>query len=328
MATLVDIARHMLDYHARGDKLALAALKDAGTHPEHAEALTRAREIAAHTQIARRLWLDRLHAKPAGPIELFPDWPVERTIDEAAALNELWSAYLATLTRPDLDSEHRYTSTEGRTYASRTLDILTHVFGHTTYHRGQLALFVKAAGITPPGTDIITIAPPLPPAIVLGLIDHLRALERHEQEATARVLDSLGSVPPSEQLAPQAQRALGVMHHNNEVRHWWLHVLGGIPTSPGRDVLSPRPVAELAQYAASLHAAFDSFLRDVTPQHLASERTLTTPTGHAYTWNLTTVALHIYNHAAYHRGQIATLVTRSGGKRAITDYIFTTRREV
>jgi uncharacterized damage-inducible protein DinB len=43
-------------------------------------------------------------------------------------------------------------------FRSQISDILLHVALHSSYHRGQIAAAVRAAGVTPVNTDFITFA--------------------------------------------------------------------------------------------------------------------------------------------------------------------------
>jgi len=83
---------------------------------------------------------------------MFPDWGLDECEADAKRLDGLWTAYLESLSDANLDAEVRYHSTEGKPFASLRRDILTHVYNHSTYHRGQIAILVKLAGGTPPDT--------------------------------------------------------------------------------------------------------------------------------------------------------------------------------
>jgi|ERR1043165_202317 uncharacterized damage-inducible protein DinB len=116
----------------------------------------RARGIFAHIQMARHEWLFRLGQIDKRPWTMFPDWPIDQCAADAARLDSLWAAYLETLSDDDLEAEVAYKSNEGKPFMSLRRDILTHVYNHSTYHRGQIAILVKQAGGTPPdSTDYI-----------------------------------------------------------------------------------------------------------------------------------------------------------------------------
>ena len=108
----------------------------------------------AHILSAQKLWLERLLGRP----QSMPVWPT-LTVDECAELSEetfsAWGKYLAGLTPTALDAEIEYRNTKGEAWSSRVEDILMHVLFHSAYHRGQVALQMRAAGLTPASTDFI-----------------------------------------------------------------------------------------------------------------------------------------------------------------------------
>ena len=59
------------------------------------------------------------------------------------------------LTGDALERGITYKNSAGEQYTSTLEDILTHVFMHGSYHRGQIASLIRAAGDTPAPTDYI-----------------------------------------------------------------------------------------------------------------------------------------------------------------------------
>lgn len=57
-------------------------------------------------------------------------------------------------TRP-MDQEIQYSTSAGDGYINTVEEILHHVVNHSTYHRGQVALLLREAGIDPPVTDLV-----------------------------------------------------------------------------------------------------------------------------------------------------------------------------
>ena len=55
----------------------------------------------------------------------------------------------------DLAELVTYQNSQGETWSSRKDDILMHLITHSAYHRGQVAVAVRAAGFTPAYTDYI-----------------------------------------------------------------------------------------------------------------------------------------------------------------------------
>ena len=66
-----------------------------------------------------------------------------------------WSAYLGRLTDADLTRVFEYQSYEGGRFRNSVEDILTQLFGHSWYHRGQIAQLLRSLGAEPAVTDFV-----------------------------------------------------------------------------------------------------------------------------------------------------------------------------
>jgi uncharacterized damage-inducible protein DinB len=112
----------------------------------------------AHILSAEKLWLQRILQQP----QSMPVWPsstIEGCIALADEMSSAWRNYLtrlaAQLPPASLDDKVEYRNSKGEPWSSRVEDILTHVLFHSTYHRGQIALQMRASGIDPAYTDFI-----------------------------------------------------------------------------------------------------------------------------------------------------------------------------
>jgi uncharacterized damage-inducible protein DinB len=115
----------------------------------------RAVAILAHVAAARRLWLIRLGLlEGQGTLT-----PKGVTLSDVAgvlvSVHRLWAAYLAGVTDEDLGREFEYQSLDAGRFRNRIEDVLAQLFGHSWYHRGQIAMLVRAAGGEPAVTDLI-----------------------------------------------------------------------------------------------------------------------------------------------------------------------------
>jgi len=114
----------------------------------------KALRFMAHMISAQKLWLERLQRVP----QTVAVWP-SSTIEECGALademHSAWINYLTELSSADLEKEIAYRNSKGESWSSRVEDILTHVLMHSAYHRGQVALEMRAAGLQPAYTDFI-----------------------------------------------------------------------------------------------------------------------------------------------------------------------------
>jgi uncharacterized damage-inducible protein DinB len=112
----------------------------------------------AHILSAQRLWLERILKQP----QSMPVWPsstVEDCIAMADEMSTAWRNYLERLANQfapgSLDDKVEYRNSKGEPWSSRVEDILTHVLFHSAYHRGQIALQMRASGMEPAYTDFI-----------------------------------------------------------------------------------------------------------------------------------------------------------------------------
>jgi len=153
--TLLDHFRRLQGYEADANALALASLESVGTQERGHPSFTRAVQVFAHMLLARRVWLTRLQGGQHQVRDWFPTLPLEELRQMARSLDADWVTYLDTCEAQSLDAECNYASSEGVAYASQIRDILTHVYNHSTYHRGQLARLVSECGGQRAATDYI-----------------------------------------------------------------------------------------------------------------------------------------------------------------------------
>ncbi len=112
--------------------------------------------LLPHCVIARQVWLWRIKGHPYEAIkDWFPPMAPRQVADAASDVDGQWSAYLAGLTEAELAREIHYSASDGTAYSSTVQDILTHVFNHSTYHRGQIARIVTELGGQRATTDAI-----------------------------------------------------------------------------------------------------------------------------------------------------------------------------
>ena len=139
------------DSHAK----ALASLTAVSEELRAAEAFQKAVDLMAHIIAARRMWLYRLGINRE-PAELFPRHAV--LADLASQLSEMegaWSTYLSELSDIELTRVIEYQSYEGPRFRSTIEDTLTQLFGHSWYHRGQIAMLLRSIGAEPAITDFV-----------------------------------------------------------------------------------------------------------------------------------------------------------------------------
>ena len=154
--TAADRYRRWLEYERDAHSKTLASLEGVPQAQRGAPGYAKALTLAAHIVAARRLWLFRLGALAEPPREFFPEKvslaELRRSFEE---MHALWSGYLARLDDRELARTFEYASLEGPRFRNTVEDILTQLFGHSWYHRGQIAQLVRALGAEPAETDFV-----------------------------------------------------------------------------------------------------------------------------------------------------------------------------
>jgi uncharacterized damage-inducible protein DinB len=142
----------MFAYDHWANRECLAAMRTAG--PISADTIGR----MGHILSAQKFWLERILKER----QSMPVWPSSTIQDCMALADEMSSAWRNCLTRlgnqfapGSLDDKVEYRNSKGEPWSSRVEDILTHVLFHSTYHRGQIALQMRASGVEPAYTDFI-----------------------------------------------------------------------------------------------------------------------------------------------------------------------------
>jgi uncharacterized damage-inducible protein DinB len=100
----------------------------------------------AHLVAARQRWLQRLGHWPESP-GLFPQGTALADLSSMVADTEAaWLAYLLKLDDEELSRELEWEVSDGRRYRWNVEGVLTQLFGHAWYHRGQIAQLVAGLG--------------------------------------------------------------------------------------------------------------------------------------------------------------------------------------
>jgi uncharacterized damage-inducible protein DinB len=108
----------------------------------------------AHILSAEKLWLERIRGERQS-MAVWPSSTVEDCIALADGMGSAWRNYLSKVPPGGLEEKIEYRNSKGEPWSSRVEDVLTHVLMHSAYHRGQIALEMRAAGMEPAYTDFI-----------------------------------------------------------------------------------------------------------------------------------------------------------------------------
>ena len=153
---LADHYRRLFEFEQDAHARVLASLDTVPTKNRDKQEYTECVELFAHMMSARLFWLTRIGGTELGPKDLFPKRvTMEGLEDMAADAHAAWSDYLERLDQAEVERVFEYKSTEGKTYRNTIVDILTQLFHHSAYHRGQIASRLKALGGPPEPTDYV-----------------------------------------------------------------------------------------------------------------------------------------------------------------------------
>jgi uncharacterized damage-inducible protein DinB len=153
---LTEHFRRLHEYEVWANARALASLESVPPDRRALPAYVRATQLLPHNTLARKVWIWRVQGTPYdNPRDWFPAWTPEETRAALKEADDLWAAFLASLTDAHLSRDFQYSSSEGVRYASTLHEVLTHVLNHGTYHRGQLARLVHESGGQRAATDFI-----------------------------------------------------------------------------------------------------------------------------------------------------------------------------
>jgi uncharacterized damage-inducible protein DinB len=148
--------RRWLEYERDAHTKVVRSLDSVPAERRSLPEFQRAVSILAHVAAARKMWLIRLGELEATVTEFFPQG---KTIEEVAGELDLvtnrWAGFLGRLSDEEIVQSFMYQSLDGGRFRNRIEDILTQLFGHSWYHRGQIAMLVKAAGGEPAVTDLV-----------------------------------------------------------------------------------------------------------------------------------------------------------------------------
>lgn len=150
-----DRYRRWFEYEKDSHQKVLASLNAVRGELRTAGPFQKAIDLMAHITAARRMWLFRFGVSKE-PAELFPQ-NVE--LDDlprlVASMQTAWSDYLDKLEDTELARVFEYQSYEGDRFRNTIEDILTQLFGHSLYHRGQIAMILRSIGAEPAVTDYV-----------------------------------------------------------------------------------------------------------------------------------------------------------------------------
>lgn len=153
---MIERYRRWFEYEKDAHAQTLASLETVPAERRSEEGYQKALTFFAHMMAARRLWLYRLGAYAEAPKDFFPkDVTLAELHEQSAHVNAIWTEYLSRLEEAHIAKPFEYRSLDGNPFRNVIEDIFTQLFGHSWYHRGQIALLVRMLGGTPAATDFV-----------------------------------------------------------------------------------------------------------------------------------------------------------------------------
>lgn len=167
MKSLADRFRRWYEYERDCNAKSLEMLASVPAERRSDASFQKAVDRMAHLVAARRRWLNRLGHLADAP-GLFPKETKLSDLPKIVADTEAaWGAYLERLDDGELNRMLEWQTADGKRYRWDVEGILTQVFGHAWYHRGQIAQLVAGLGGKAVDTDYIfwcKLTPIEPPA--------------------------------------------------------------------------------------------------------------------------------------------------------------------
>jgi uncharacterized damage-inducible protein DinB len=152
---MIDRYRRWFEYEKDSHAKTFESLSAVAPALRASEEFGKALYLMGHIIAGRRMWLFRLGFLDE-TAELFPGvTDLEDLSAQLLGMEAIWSKYLSQLDEAELSRVFEYRSYEGGHFRNTVEDILTQLFGHSWYHRGQIAMLLRSIGAEPAVTDIV-----------------------------------------------------------------------------------------------------------------------------------------------------------------------------
>jgi len=160
MKTLADRFRKWYDYERDCTAKTLEMLASVPSEKQADALFQKAIDKFAHVDAARLRWLHRLGHWP----ELPPPFPAGLKLEDLPARfaesEAAWNEYLSKLDDAEVTKEVEYSFSDGSRYRWTVEGVLTTLFGHAQYHRGQVVTYVTLLGGKAVDTDYVFFSKP------------------------------------------------------------------------------------------------------------------------------------------------------------------------
>lgn len=152
---MIDRYQRWFEYEKDSHAKTLASINAVTEELRESEAFRKAVYLMGHIVAARRMWLFRFGVL-TNKVELFPtEIELSELPGQISEMETSWSMYLDQLNDAELRRVFEYQSYEGARFRNTIEEILAQLFGHSWYHRGQIALLLRSIGAQPAVTDFV-----------------------------------------------------------------------------------------------------------------------------------------------------------------------------
>jgi uncharacterized damage-inducible protein DinB len=153
--SMIDRYRRWFEYEKDSHAKTLDSLNAVPEALRASEQFRKAVYLLSHIIAARRMWLFRFGVVKENA-DLFPkEISLDDLPDQLSEMETLWSGHLSQLDDTQLARVFEYRSYEGPRFRNTVEEILTQLFGHSWYHRGQIAMLLRSIGAEPAVTDFV-----------------------------------------------------------------------------------------------------------------------------------------------------------------------------
>jgi uncharacterized damage-inducible protein DinB len=156
MPSIANRFRRWFEYEQDAHTKVVRSLETVSADRQSCAEYKRAVSILGHIAAARGIWLYRLGAVPTPPAVMFPEnQALAEVAGDLERIHTQWAKYLSGISDEDLGKTFEYQSLDAGRFRNRIEEIVTQLFGHSWYHRGQIAILVRQAGGKPAATDFV-----------------------------------------------------------------------------------------------------------------------------------------------------------------------------
>lgn len=146
------------------------------------------------------------------------------------------------------------------------------------------------------------------------MLEYFLNMHKYDKWANQRVLDRILVDNPKE------DKIVSLFTHILKADDIWLKRINNEPINTDNFAQSLN-VTELQNFLNELNGLTDNYFSTLTEEKLSQVIEYNNLQGKKFGNKLSDILIHLFNHATYHRGQIAQLFRKEDLRAPITDYI-------